>query len=284
MEIARPAGLAALPDRYGPLFDDVAAVFAADNRVRAMWLHGAIARGQADAGSDLDVSIAVRDEDFDRFAAEWRDWLAAITPTVTARPLAPGSFYALTPGCERFDVIAERASAVPGTGARRRVVVFDRDELTQLIPPPDDPPPDPATIGFLIEETLRQAANFPTVIVRDDWLMGVVAVQQVQLFLYELFAESNKPAPPTGPKQWSFKLTGYQRQLLEELPVAAPNPESVRAARDAVLAAFLREAPLIARATGVEWPSELEHAVRTFLDGEGCPVPVTAPATGASAG
>jgi hypothetical protein len=178
MEIARPAGLARLPDRYGPLFDDAAAVFSADNRVRAMWLHGAIARDHADAGSDLDVSIAVRDEDFDRFAGEWRDWLAAITPTVTARPLARGSFYALTPGCERFDVIAERASAVPGTGVRRRVVVFDRDELTQLIPPPDDPPPDPATIGFLIEETLRQAANFPTVIVRDDWLMGVVAVQQ----------------------------------------------------------------------------------------------------------
>jgi hypothetical protein len=30
------------------------------------------------------------------------------------------------------------------------------------------------------------------------------------MFLYQLFAESNKPAPPTGPKQWSFKLTATQ--------------------------------------------------------------------------
>lgn len=54
--------------------------------------------------------------------------------------------------------------------------------------------------------------------------------EQVQLFLFELFAESNKPAPPTGPKQWSHKLTPRQRQLLEGLPVAAPTRESVMTA------------------------------------------------------
>lgn len=276
MRISRPAGLTALPDRYAPLFDQAVAVFAADERVRGMWLHGAIGRGQADAGSDLDVSIAVRDEDFDQFASEWRDWLAAITPTLTARVISAGSFYALTPGCERFDVIAERVSTVPATALPRRVLVFDRDGLSALVPPPADPPPDPGTISYLVEETLRQAANFPTVIVRDDWLMGVVAVQQVQLFLYELFAESNKPAPPTGPKQWSFKLTGYQRRVLEDLPVAAPNPRSVRAAREAALAVFLREARPIARSSGVEWPVELESAVRAFLDSQGVPLPAAA--------
>lgn len=35
------AALAALPESYGPLFDRAAAVFEADERVRAMWLHGA---------------------------------------------------------------------------------------------------------------------------------------------------------------------------------------------------------------------------------------------------
>ena len=76
-------------------------------------------------------------------------------------------------------------------------------------------------ITYLIEETLRQAANFPAVLVRDDWLLGAVAVQQVQTFLYQLFAESNKPAPPTGPKQWSSKLTSSQREVLSGLPAAA---------------------------------------------------------------
>jgi predicted nucleotidyltransferase len=265
--------LLALPERYWALFDRVAAQFAGDDRVRAMWLHGAIGRGQADAGSDLDVSVTVRDEDFDEFSDEWRDGLAAITPTLTARPISPGSFYALTPACERLDVIAERVSDLPGTSMTRRITVFDRDGLSALIPPPADPPPDPVKISYLIEETLRQAANFPTVVVRDDWLLGVIAVQQVQLFLYELFAESNKPAPATGPKQWSFKLNPRQRSVLARLPVAAASAQSVLTAREAALAVFLAEAPLIAARSAVPWPDELEWAVRVFLAGEGFPLP-----------
>jgi hypothetical protein len=273
MMIPRPSALAALPESYGPLFDRAAAVFEADERVRAMWLHGSLARGQADAASDLDVSLAVADDGFDEFAAAWRDWLAAITPTLTARPLAPGSFYALTPACERFDVYAERVSALPATRLTRRLVVFDRDGLDALLPPPVDPPPDPAAIAYLIEETLRQAANFPGVLVRDDWLLGVVGVQQVQLFLYQLFAESNKPAPSTGPKQWSAKLTLAQRAILAGLPAAAPAPDSVLAARAATFAVFFREAPPIAARYGVPWPEQLEQAVRAYLSDQGVPLP-----------
>ena len=127
-----------------------------------------------------------------------------------------------------LDVIAEPVGKLPATSLTRRLVVFDRDGLDKLIPVPADPPPDPAVLTYLIEETLRQAANFPAVLVRDDWLLGVVAVQQVQMFLYHLVAESNKPAPPTGPKQWSFKLTAAQRQVLSGLPAAAPSPGAVR--------------------------------------------------------
>ena len=271
--VRRPAVLAALPAGYGPLFDRAAAVFEADERVRAMWLHGALARGRADAASDLDVSIAVEDESLDEFAASWRDWLAAITPTLTARPLTAGSFYALTPSCERFDVITEPVGTLSATSLTRRLVVFDRDGLDTLIPPPADPPPDPAVITYLIEETLRQAANFPTVLVRDDWLLGVVAVQQVQMFLYQLFAESNKPMPPTGPKQWSFKLTTVQRRVLSALPAAAPSADSVLAAREAAFAAFFREAPPIAAHNGVPWPTRLEQAVRDYLRQQGVPLP-----------
>jgi hypothetical protein len=271
--IARPAGLAALPQGYGPLFDRAASTFAADDRVRGMWIHGALARGAADAGSDLDISLAVRDADFASFAGDWAAWLAAITPTLTARRIADGSLYALTPGCERLDVISEPVSDLPASRLTRRVLVFDKDGLTPLIPPPDDPPPDAQTIRYLIEETLRQAANFPVVIVRDDWLLGVVAVQQVQLFLYELFAESNKPMPPAGPKQWSSKLTPCQRQVLEGLPAAAPSEQSVLAARQATFAAFFREAPAIAARSNIAWPGRLEEAVRSYLEKQGSPLP-----------
>src|SRR5262249_25326598 len=125
----RPPQLSGLPDRYLPLYDRALEVFTADDRVRAVWLHGACGRGAADAGSDLDLSVAVRDSDFEEFAGQWRDWLAAITPTVVARPIGPGSFYCLTPTCERLDVISGPVGAVRDTPAslRRRVVVLDRD-------------------------------------------------------------------------------------------------------------------------------------------------------------
>ena len=101
----------------------------------------------------------------------------------------------------------------------------------------------------------------------------MIAVQQVQLFLYELFAESNKPMPPTGPKQWSFKLTPRQRQPLEGLPVAAPAEQSVRAAREAAFALFFTEIPAMAKSNGVAWPDELERAVRAYLDDARLPLP-----------
>jgi len=159
------------------------------------------------------------------------------------------------------------------TPLRRRITVFDKDGLTERIPAPDDPPPATGTIEFLIQETLRQAANFPVVIVRQDWLMGVIGVEQVQLFLYQLFAESNKPTPPTGPKQWSAKLTADQRRELEELPVPQARLDSVLAAREAAFRVFFRHAPGIARRNGVEWPADLERAVRAYLERENYPLP-----------
>lgn len=269
--MTRPEALDVYPPGYGPLFERAAEVFAEDPRVRGMWLHGAIARGEADAGSDLDIDLAVADDAFDAFTGEWTRWLAAITPTVSAVPLggAPGSCYALTPTCERLDVLCERVSALPTSGLTRRLTVFDRDGLTRLIPAPHDPDPDPETVERLIREVLRQAANFPTVVVRDDWLLGVVAVQQVHLMLYELFAEADKPRPLTGPKQWQTKLSEEHRRILRALPVPQPDAASVGAARTAALGLFLREAPRIAAACKAPWPDDLADAVLGYLAREG---------------
>jgi hypothetical protein len=265
--VRRPETLTALPAAYGPLFDRAMAVLGADERVRAIWLAGALGRGAADAASDLDFAIAVRDEDFEAFSSEWREWLAAISPTLVARELPgrPGSFYALTPACERFDVVTERVGEL-GTGTTgARLPVLDRDGLHARLPAPAGRPPNAARIAWLIEECLRQAANFLTVTVRDDWLLGVVAVQEVHLLLYQLLVESNQPLPQMGPKQWSAKLTPEQRAVLVALPVPQARPESVLPAREAATRAFIEQARPIAARCGVPWPAELEAAVRDFV-------------------
>ena len=269
----RPDGFDVYPDGYGRLFDSAVGVFFGDDRVRGMWLHGAFGRGAADAASDLDISIAIRDDAFDEYAESWRDWLARITPTVNADPIAPGSFFAMTTGCERIDVISERVSDLSTTQLTRRVTIFDRDNLDATIPVPADPPPNPDTIAYVIKETLRTAANFDTVIVRDDWLLGVVSVQTVQMLLYQLFAEANKPQPPTGPKQWSFKLSPRHREVLKSLPVPQPERDSVLTARQAAYRTFFTEAPGVADANNVPWPDDLERTVRAHLDSTGFELP-----------
>lgn len=186
--------------------------------------------------------------------------------------LSRSVFYALTPGCERIDVITEKVSDVPESKLTRRVTVFDHDGLTAQVPPVNDPPSDPNLINYLITETLRQAANFQTVIVRDDWLLGVVAIQTVHLHLYQLFAEANKPQPPTGPKQWSRKLSPRHRDILQKLPVPQPTPDSVLEARQAALTVFLQEAPTIAANNNIPWPAPLADAVLAHLDRSGLPL------------
>jgi len=267
--------LAILPGGYRDLFARARSVFEADERVRAMWVHGAMARLAADAGSDLDISLAIDDAAFEAFTSEWPEWLARITPTVSAVPIVNGSFYALTPTCERIDVISEPASAAAHSVVQRRLVVFDRDGLTATLAEPTDPGPDRGLIRYFIEEPLRQAANFPTVLVREDWLLGVVAVQQVHSFLYSLFVEANKPQPPTGPKQYSCKLSSRHRALLEALPVPQPERTSVLSARHAALSVLVAEAPRIAADHGVEYPTALSDAVLGFLERAGLGIRVS---------
>ena len=94
--VTRPDILQVLEPGYDALFDRAVEVFAADQRVRAMWLSGSLGRGDADAMSDLDLIVAVADDALPEFAASWRDWLARITPTLIAVPplcsgLAPRS-------------------------------------------------------------------------------------------------------------------------------------------------------------------------------------------------
>jgi hypothetical protein len=263
----RPAEIEVLPDPYLRLFDRARAVFEDDERVRAMWLGGSLARGDADAASDLDLLLAIDDETHGGFAESWSTWLAEITPTVIAEPLPflPGSLYSLTPDCARLDVVVEPASAIPTTFFRTRVVVFDRDGLTDQIPPPEPAGgPSPAHIAALITEYFRISA-METILVRDDWLLAREHVHAVGSLVYRLFVESNAPLPPMGLKQWSAKLTPAQRSALRALPTDATDVASLRASHLAHATLFVTNAEVLARRLDVPWPAELEAATARHI-------------------
>jgi len=267
-----PAALEPLPAGYQALFSRLLTVVREDERFRAFWLSGSLARGVADAGSDLDVILAVRDEDFEAYAESWRDWLATVTRTLLARqiPNLPGSFYSLTTECLRLDVVAEPVGRLPTTPFRRRIAVVDRDGLDAQVPPPvDREGPDLERMAFLVEEFFRTLANFPpAVLAREDWLLGIMGVQGNRQMLYDLFVQANQPLPPMGVKQWSSKLTPEQRSVLEALPpldvVPAVLVEAMRATADA----WQTAGRATLEAAGVAWPAELSSATRAYFDAE----------------
>lgn len=267
MTSAVEEALAPLPAGYRALFDRLVAAVEHDERIRGVWLSGSVARGEADAGSDLDVLLAVRDDDLSGFADGWQDWLAALTPTLIAKPLtfAPGSFYSLTTTHERLDVVVEPVSRVTSdTPYRTRLVVLDRDGLDARVPVRQpEAGPDPERMTALVEEFFRLVAvSTPAVLVRGDHLLGVEGVRAQHRMLYDLCVEGNRPLPTTGVKQWSAKLSAEQREALEGL---LPGPTADRASfvaeMSTMVAAWRRVGREVLDRHGVTWPEELDRAV-----------------------
>ena len=279
------AALGPLPVGYHRLYEQVIAAAERDDRIRAMWLGGSVGRGVADAGSDLDIVVAIAPDSVAEFAADWRAWLAEITPTVLARPLPrlPGSFYSVTTECLRLDVVAEQAGAADAETLARRLLVLDKDgaasdgsrraEAGQLAETGhaaerarrSESGPDPVRLADLTAEFFRQMTIFPAAVVaRGDWLLGVVGVHAAQLLLYELFVEANQPLPPMGVKQWSAKLTPGQADVCAGLLAPTATRDSVLAAMRVTATAYRAAASQILAANDVAWPAEFEHAVQRF--------------------
>lgn len=72
------------------IVERIVAVVASDPRVAAAWLGGSLARGNADAFSDVDVTILIDDADVASFVAQLDQLADRIGPTVYRRQMRLG--------------------------------------------------------------------------------------------------------------------------------------------------------------------------------------------------
>ncbi|MBA3232563.1 MAG: hypothetical protein H0T17_01235 [Propionibacteriales bacterium] len=61
-------------------------------------------------------------------------------------------------------------------------------------------------------EFYRQQVILPAAVVaRRDWLLGVVAVHNTQVLLYQLLTACDESLPQMGVKRWSTRLAAHPR-------------------------------------------------------------------------
>lgn len=125
------------------------------------------------------------------------------------------------------------------------------------------------TIAGIVEEFFRDYAMFHIVVDREDWLLGLEAINVVRELLYKLFVEENPPLPMMGVKRWSEKLTESQRAALELLPCARALCNEVMAVHEHVSLVFVMEARRVCSILDVAWPDELEKLVCASLRDRG---------------
>jgi hypothetical protein len=262
--------LAPLPETYHQLYDRVLAVCEPDERIRGLWLSGSLARGNADAGSDLDLLLAVDDDAWDTFTADWRHWLEGMTPILLAKRVPSEAILivtSLTPAMCRLDVVAERVGAVADSPFRTRVPVIDRDGLNQRIPQPvTGPGPDRGKINNLLTEFWRVQAISPAMINgRKDLLVARSGADLSTRLLLDLFVETNQPLPPMGAKRFNSQLTEEQRSILEAVPAYGADPESLVAATLWLCDAMGTHGRAAAERVGADYPEDLAGAVQDYL-------------------
>jgi len=245
--------------RLEAFVEHAAATLHADERVVAAWLGGSLAAGTADAYSDVDLRVAVVDDAFDAFVADWPGLPERLAPTVMRRRVGtPESpiVTAITPEWLRFDVAIARGSAPERAGDR---VLFDRRPSAPTEAPA--PRPDPASrLPGLVEEFLRVLGLWRVVHGRGERVLMAQGAGLLRWSLVELFLIENR-AQRGGMLHLNPYLTAEQRALLEALPTTPPELNAALARE------FLPRARQLMARLEQAYPEELERATLAYLDG-----------------
>lgn len=260
-----------LPPAYHRLFDRAVGIARSDQRIRALWLSGSVARGTADPASDLDLLLAVADDAYEEFVAEAQSWLQTITPTLLIKQIPSEKLILTSLDGElcRLDVVAEAASTLGESPFRARTVVFDRDGLDDRVPAPEPRPgPDRARMTAIAEEFWRVQAIFPVMVEgRRDLLCAQSGLHISTQMLIDLFIESNQPQPLGGVKHFASRLTAEQRAALESVPQYGPDRGRLVPAARALTTAMDTAGRAAAERVGADYPDRLATAVMTALAG-----------------
>jgi hypothetical protein len=262
------------------VLDRAERTFETDERVRALFLAGSRATGRADRFSDLDLLVVIADETFEAFCEEWQSWVGELAPTVAAKPRSFERGFlvnATTPSCARVDVFVRGVARVTSApGWEKPAVVFDRDEIAQMLPDPRLPAAvehHAAWLSELIYTFIRTLSILPMLLARRELVRLTQHAQLMKQDLLELLLFENGDPPCRRPGGWAWvdlseRLPATDLAVVADLPAVAATCGSVVDGHLAVASKFLPRARSAAARVGEPFPSEFEQAALAFLKRE----------------
>jgi hypothetical protein len=267
-------------ERQERLIEDLERHARGDQRVRAAWLEGSFAGGTADAGSDVDLHVAIEDERFDEFVDGAREWVAAVrAPHGDVRAtFGPVRMFGWAlDDYVRLDLFVERRSAV--ASLPRPVdprVLFDHDGVAAGFRIEKPGGGDPAQKIADLLSIYWFGFTFPGRLgAREEWgSQHLNALLVVYQFVVPAMLAQTRPEQTFRPQLHNERLLDpAQRAAIDavvtELASAystlPPDHEAVRAAHARLISLALRELKAAATAHGVAWASDAEDAVRRYF-------------------
>ena len=242
-------GLEALDPRYRSLYDRARSVLDADARVQRVELSGSVGTNTADRWSDLDLQVIAHPDRYDELLADWRTWLAAITPTVFARtPIAPFVINAVTDEGLTLDVAvyAGEPPTLPPPSKAYAVGVLAANRYADVAD----------ALEYAVAEQLRGLAGpFVSLLQRDEHVRHLTGVPHLLGLLTTVFLAETGAAPPG--KHWNRTFTEEQRTAVAALPPVSATREGITAFGLGLAELLVTRARPLFATYGRAWPADL---------------------------
>ncbi len=214
---------------YTPLFNSIVEWAREQHAVRALFLSVSVAKGTADAFSDLDL-VVVTDK--------WH----------------------------RIDLIFGEGDS--GILEQALLPVFDPDALFDGAPTENEPAPvDADRVIALSTEFLRVLGLSVVVRGRKDAHSAHDGSNLLRNTLIELFLMEPEPRVRSSAKKLLPLLTGEQQEILKSLPPMADDVDILGTFNATIAAVFLARARLLTESLGGAWPVAAEEATHAYLKG-----------------
>jgi predicted nucleotidyltransferase len=234
-----------------------------DDRVRAAYLSGSLARDAGDEWSDVDILIVARDDALGALIASAPALVGKIAETVYLKTIFGRVLNAITPDWRRFDLAFVTETELPSRPADGLKLLFSRTDAR----PAGKQAPEPNRLADNILEFIRVLGLSPLGAGRGEFAVMVDGAMILRRILIETMLDESgvKQADRGGALKLYPFLTPEQRAELEAIPAIAAAKDSVLTASATIARAFFPRAKRLAAARNIAWPAAMEDAMRAHL-------------------